>query len=92
MPPIEEILRGPGPPGFAVEGLDDDELYLHAPGQHALYEDAGLLAGEDVLTALRKARKVGRQLHEHAVALYAAYHAADGLPGLKAPGVLGPGA
>ena len=47
-------------PVMIIKGVDDDQFHLHPRGEDALYVDACLLAGDDVLAAFRQSRKVGR--------------------------------
>ena len=77
---------------IVVEALHDHELHLHAAGQNALDEDAGLLACAHIFAQLGETGEVRRKLDEDPVGFDAPDDARHGFPGAEALGVLRPGA
>ena len=67
-----------------IEGVNDDELYLHAVGKNAFNIYACLLARQYVFLCLRKSRQIWRQLNENPIGLYTADNSRNGFPSMKA--------
>ena len=70
----EKIAGGLGAPG-GLEGIDNDELYLHLFGDEAFDINARVLADGHSFARFRKPGEVGGKLDEHAVVLHRAHDA-----------------
>ena len=78
---FRQIIVHPTGTALPAIGIDENQLHLHAGGNHALDINRRTLSDAQAVTVFGKSRKIRCQLDKHPVGFHTAHNTRDGLTG-----------